>query len=72
MAEHPFLPSALGLLAHTGTPRGSVPPRDLAPAAYEEAAHLMEAALNRAVRDPSMLGHIGAALGRMGRDAGRG
>ncbi len=70
MKHDAHLPTALGLLAHTGKPRGSVPPRDLAPVAYEESARLMEAALSRAVADPTMLGHIGAALGRMGRDAG--
>ena len=75
MSHHAHLPtahlsSALGLLAHTGKPRGSVPSRDHALVAYEESARLMEAALSRAVSDPTMLGHIGAALGRMGRDAG--
>jgi hypothetical protein len=70
MSHHAHLPTALGLQAHTGKPRGSVPSRDHAPVAFEESARLMEAALTRAVRDPAMLGHIGAALGRMGRDAG--
>ncbi len=70
MPHNAHLPTALSLLAHTGKPRGSVPPRDHAPVAYEEAAQLMEAALSRAVADPAMLGHIGAALSRMGRDAG--
>ena len=72
MPEKPFLPSTLGLLAHAGVPRGSVPARDTAPVAFEDSARLMEAALRQAVRDPSVMGHIGAALGRMGRDAGGG
>jgi hypothetical protein len=70
MPEKALLPRTLGLLALTRKPRGSVPPRDTEPVAYEESAGMLEEALRQAVRDPSLLPQIGAALGRMGRDAG--
>ncbi len=72
MPENHLLPRTLGLLAHTSKPRGSVPARDHGLMAYEESARMMEQALRQAVDDPAMLGRIGAALGRMGRDAGGG
>ena len=71
LPDYSLIPLTLGLLAHTNQPRGSVPPRDTAPTAYEASARVLEQALHQAVHDPTMLGRIGAALGRLGRDADR-
>jgi hypothetical protein len=70
MAETVLLPGTLELLAHTGVPRSTIPPRGAERGAFEEAAGVLEQALRQAVRDPSLLPQIGAALHRMGRDAG--
>lgn len=69
MPDRSLAPRLLGLLAHTSKPRGSVAARDREPLAWEEQHRVLEAALHQAVGDPDLLGRIGAAAGRMGRDA---
>jgi hypothetical protein len=61
-----LLPRALGLLALTGQHR------DGDRSGYERQHRVLEAALHSAVEDPALLRQIGAAAGRMGRDAGGG
>jgi hypothetical protein len=67
MPARGLLPGALGVLAHSSTPRGSVPARDREPAGYEAAAALLEAALVQATGNPGMQAQLGDALQRLRR-----